>query len=202
MTTQFQAIVADPPWRTRDKLPGPKRGAAKNYSTLSVQEIMRFPLPPIADDAILFLWRLSCMPQEALDVAKAWGFTVKSEIVWQKLTKRGKPWFAMGRYVRASHETCLVATRGRFKVASRSVPSTFSARVPVYQPGDIIPEGKKIGDYIHSAKPEEFFRIVDRLVGDVPRIEMFARRRRHGWKAIGDQLPPDLSNNQEESEGT
>ena len=80
----YVCITADPPWKMGDKLPGKKRGAAKNYRVLTVSEIMRFPLPPIADDAILFLWRLSAMPQEALDVVKAWGFVPKSEIVWEK----------------------------------------------------------------------------------------------------------------------
>jgi len=125
------------------------------------------------------LWRLSSMPQDALDVVKAWGFVPKSEIVWEKLTKTGKPWFGMGRFVRASHETCIVATRGRFKVASKSVRSRFSARGPVG------PDGK----YLHSAKPTEFFALVEQLVGDAQKIEMFARKRRPGWCARGNELP-------------
>ena len=173
----YTCIVADPPWKLSDKLPGKKRGAARNYRCLTVSEIMRFPLPAIADDAILFLWRLSSMPQEALDVVKAWGFVPKSEIVWEKLTKAGNPWFGMGRYVRAAHETCIVATRGRFKVSSKSVRSRFAAMVPV-GPG---------GKHIHSAKPEEFFALVDQLATG-QKIEMFARRRRPGWCARGDEL--------------
>lgn len=174
----YVCIVADPPWKPGDSLSGKKRGAAKNYRCLTVAEIMRFPLPAIADNAILFLWRLSSMPQEALDVVKAWGFVPKSEIVWEKLTKTGKPWFGMGRYVRAAHETCIVATRGRFKVARRSVRSRFAAKVPTG------PDGM----YLHSAKPEEFFALVEQLVAG-QKIEMFARRRRPGWCARGDELP-------------
>jgi N6-adenosine-specific RNA methylase IME4 len=174
----YVCVVADPPWKMGDSLPGKTRGASKQYVCLPVHEIMRFPLPAIADDAILFLWRLSAMPQEALDVLKAWGFKPKSEIVWEKLTKTGKPWMGMGRYVRAAHETCLVATRGRFKVASKSVRSRFSAKVPVG------PDGK----YIHSAKPDEFYAIVEALVNG-QKVEMFARRRRPGWCARGNELP-------------
>ena len=181
MTEQepFRIVVADPAWLFCDRLPGRSRGAEKQYRCMSTGNIMRFPLPPIADSALLLLWRVAAMPQEAIDVVRAWAFVPKAEIVWEKLTKRGKPWFGMGRYVRASHETCIVATRGRFKVSSRSVRSRFAAMVPT----------DEHGRYIHSAKPEAFFELIDDLVGDQgPRLELFARKRRDGWTQIGDQL--------------
>jgi N6-adenosine-specific RNA methylase IME4 len=137
---------------------------------MSVQEICNFPLPPLADDAVLFMWRVASMQQEALAVIKAWGFNLKTEIVWQKLTKHGKPHFGMGRITRASHETCLVATRGRPKVLNRSTRSIFSA-----------PVGR------HSEKPECFFDIVEKLYAG-PYCEIFARRKRPGWHCIGNEL--------------
>ena len=175
--TPARVIVADPAWKFSDSLPGKSRGAIRQYKCLSVQDIIRFPLPPIADDAMLLLWRVSSMAEEAYQVVRAWGFVPKSEIVWEKLTKLGKLHFGMGRYVRASHETCIVATRGRFKVRDRSVRSRFSARVPV---GD---DGK----YIHSAKPHEIFAIAERL-SPGPYVEMFARPRRAGWTCFGDEV--------------
>lgn len=174
----FRVLCADPPWAFGDKLPGPRRGAAHNYGVLSVSDICRFPLPIIADDAWLFLWRVSAMQEEALKVVRAWGFTLKSEIVWEKLTKTGKPWFGMGRYVRASHETALVAVRGRVRPADRSIRSRFAAPVP----------GTSAGKYLHSGKPEAFYNIVERLTGDGPRVELFARRCREGWTCEGDQV--------------
>jgi N6-adenosine-specific RNA methylase IME4 len=110
----YVCIVADPPWAPRDKLPGPNRGAAKQYHVMSTAEICdladvnvdggpRIYREPIAKDAILFLWRLASMQQDALVVVRAWGFDVKSEIVWQKLTKRGLPWFGMIKL--ATHTT-------------------------------------------------------------------------------------------------
>ena len=53
---------------------------------------------------------LASMRLDAL--SEGWGFRVVTEIVWQKLTKHGRPWFGMGRTVRASHETALVCLRG------------------------------------------------------------------------------------------
>lgn len=179
----YRCIVADPPWSPRDKLPGKTRGAARQYPVMTTPEICAFLADNhiiVADDAILFLWRLASMQQDALDVAHAWGFRVLSEVVWQKLTKRGKPWFGMGRTVRASHETALVCVRGRASkvIVNRGVRSTFTAPVPV----------GRDGKYIHSAKPDAFFEeIVEPLV-DGPFLELFARKRRYGWTAIGNQL--------------
>jgi len=170
MTEPAKVLVADPPWKFGDFLPGKGRGASKHYGCLSLSEIMRFPLPPIADDCVLFLWRVSSMPQEALDVVKAWGFKPYAEIVWRKMTPRGKVAFGMGRRVRMAHETCIIAERGRPKPISRSERSVFDAVV-----------GQ------HSAKPDEFYQIVERMYGG-PRVELFARRRRDGWQCFGDEL--------------
>jgi len=169
-------LVADPPWRFADKLPGPKRGAASHYPTLSLGEIRCFPLPALADDAHLFLWRVASMQLEALEVATAWGFQVKSEIVWLKRTTHGKRHFGMGRRVRLEHEVCLICTRGRPPVRDHSVRSAFAAALP---------------DRKHSAKPPEFFAIVERLCGPADpstHFELFARAPRPGWSTFGNEL--------------
>lgn len=178
ITAPARILIADPPWRPGDSLPGPKRGAAAHYPTMTVDQIARFPLPPLERDAILFLWRLACMQDEALLVARMWGFTVKSELVWIKQTVKGKRHFGMGRYVRAEHEVCLIATRGRYKVDSRKVRSTFTAKVPVG------PDGKAR----HSAKPDEFYGVVRELCGAAPAVELFARQERPGFLCYGNEL--------------
>lgn len=167
---EFRVLAADCPWHFRDALPGPKRGAIAHYQCMSVADICRFEIPPMAPDSLLFLWRVASMQQEALDVAKAWGFKPKTEIVWHKLTRTGKTHFGMGHYTRASHETCLVCVRGRPKIKSRSVRSIFAA-----------PVGR------HSEKPSAFFSLVEEL-SDGPYVELFARRHRVGWHCIGSEL--------------
>jgi N6-adenosine-specific RNA methylase IME4 len=174
---KYACVLADPGWKFQDLLPGKTRGAAKNYNLMTVDEICNFTLPLIADNAYLFMWRVSAMVPEAYKVINAWGFTAKSEIVWNKLTKKGKPWFGLGRHVRASHETCIVATRGKPVRLSASIRSTFSAPVPV----------DETGKYIHSAKPDCFYQIVEELCNG-PRVEIFARKTREGWLGIGDQV--------------
>ena len=166
-------LVADPPWAFGDSLPGKGRGAEKHYATMTVDEICARPLPNVAPDALLFLWRVASMQPEALAVVDAWGFTLKSELVWVKRTAAGKRWFGMGRYVRSEHETCLIATRGRGLdlIRDHSVRSTFEA-----------PVGE------HSAKPDEFYAIVERLAAG-PYVELYARRRRDGWTQYGNEVP-------------
>jgi N6-adenosine-specific RNA methylase IME4 len=175
-----RVIVADPPWAFNDKLPGKKRGAEKHYKCMNVSEIMRMPLPPIHNDAVLFLWRVSSMVEEAYQVIRAWDFVPKSEIVWNKTSEDGqKDALGMGRIVRGSHETCIVAARGKY-IEPMSKSERTSFRAPRTE---------------HSEKPEEFFRIVERLypleLWPEAHVELFARRRRKGWISFGDELPPE-----------
>jgi N6-adenosine-specific RNA methylase IME4 len=171
-TLPFQVVSADPPWKFGDKLPGKGRGAEKHYPCLTLEELRWFPLPPIAADAWLFLWKVAAMPVEALAVVEAWGFTPKAEIVWVKTAKSGALRIGMGRSVRNAHESCIVATRGRPARASAAVPSVIHA-----------PRGR------HSEKPEEFFEAVERLTGPSARkCEMFARAERDGWFSMGNEL--------------
>lgn len=174
-----RVLCADPPWQFGDKLTmaATKRGSGSNYSTMSLEEVKAFQSPsPIADDALLFLWSVAAMKQEALEVMRAWGFAPKSEIVWVKtsgpvqLHAMPKLAFGMGRYVRNCHETCLIGRRGKAKVQCRSVRSVFFA-----------PAGR------HSAKPEAFYDLVEKL-SPGPYVELFARRQRPGWRCFGDEL--------------
>lgn len=170
--------VLDPPWLAKDQLPGPGRGAAKRYRCMTTAEICKFEPPALEKDCAMLLWRLACMQSDALAVVAAHGFVLKTELIWKKLTKHGKRHFGMGRYLRAEHETCLIATRGRVRPLSRSIRSTFEAPL-VYLPS---------GRIWHSAKPEAFYGLVERLFAG-PYHESFARGpRRAGWSQDGDQL--------------
>jgi N6-adenosine-specific RNA methylase IME4 len=187
--TPFKVIVADPPWPFNDKLPGEGRGAAKHYPLMTTYDICQLAVKghgsvtimdqPIADDAVLFLWRVASMQQSALDVAQAWGFVVKTDLVWLKKTSTGQRWFGMGRTLRAEHETCLVCTRGRPELLNRSTRSTFVTDL------DLNGLSAKVGR--HSEKPSEFYSIVESLVAG-PYLELFARRERTGWTTIGNEI--------------
>lgn len=176
----YRVLVADPPWAFGDSLPGASRGAVKNYRCMSTDEICAFPIPVMREDSVLFLWRVSAMVEEAYRVVRAWGFVPKSEVVWQKMTKSGKHHFGMGRTVRASHETAIIATRGRPERLSGGVRSTLIT----YE--DLV---FLAATGAHSQKPEEFYTdVVERLYSG-PYCELFGRRHRPGWDVFGDELP-------------
>lgn len=172
----YRVIYADPPWRFNNKKTGGSMnsGVEYQYSTMSIDELKALPVNEIsADDSILIMWYVGAMPQEAIDLVSAWGFTLRNMngFVWNKLTITGKPHFGMGFYTRAGSESAVIATKGKFKPNSRSVRAVISAVV-----------GK------HSEKPNEFRDAIVELAGDVPRLEMFARKRTEGWDALGDEL--------------
>ena len=52
-------LVADPPWRFNDKLPGKGRGAAKHYGCMGLDALANFELPPLQNDCYLLMWRVA-----------------------------------------------------------------------------------------------------------------------------------------------
>lgn len=168
----FRVLSADPPWLFGDSLPGETRGASKNYPCMSLAELCTFELPPLADDAYLFLWRVGSMQAEALALAKAWEFRPPtSEIVWVKTTGDGqRVRIGMGRTVRNCHEVALICKRGKPTRLAANVPSVVFA-----------PRGR------HSEKPQAFYDAVERLAPG-PYAELFAIGERPGWTCYGNGI--------------
>jgi N6-adenosine-specific RNA methylase IME4 len=188
----YRVVCADPPWSFEDSLPGPGRGAAKHYDLLddavaARQFIGGELLDQVADDAYLFLWRVSAgggrsivtLVERAYAVARAWGFDPKTEVIWRKQTKNGARHFGMGWHFRMEHEACIVATRGKPKPLVRNIRSVFEAKAP----------SSANGRAIHSAKPESFYKDVVEKIARGPYLELFARGRRPGWTCVGKPLP-------------
>ncbi|PZM62585.1 MT-A70 family methyltransferase [Paenibacillus dendritiformis] len=175
---KYTIIYSDPPWSYRDKARAGNRGAACKYPVMSLEEIAALPVGGLAaDDCLLAMWWVPPMPEEALYVMKAWGFeliTMKG-FTWHKETAKGKSHFGMGHWTRANTEDCLFARRGRPKVVSRSVRQYISS-----------PRRE------HSQKPDEARDRLVEMMGDVPRIELFARQRFPGWHAWGNEVESDI----------
>ncbi|WP_026975546.1 MT-A70 family methyltransferase [Alicyclobacillus contaminans] len=173
---RYSVIYVDPPWRYRDKAAAGERGAAFKYSVMSMEEIKGMPVQSIAaDDCALFMWATYPMFPEALSVLEAWGFQYRTvAFTWVKTTKHGKLAMGMGNWTRANAEPCLLAIRGKPKRVSAAVHSV------------IMSERRE-----HSRKPDEVYGRIEQLMGDLPRIELFARQRVPGWDAWGNEVPPD-----------
>lgn len=176
----YSIIYADPPWSFHNKNTGGTMisGASAQYPVMSVKDIKRLPVATLAaDDCALFMWWVASQPQEALDVVRAWGFTLKTMtgFTWVKQTKHGLPFFGMGFYTRQGSENCLVAVRGKPQRVSASVRAVVCA-----------PAGR------HSEKPPIFRERIVELMGDVPRLELFARERVPGWAVWGNEVVNDV----------
>jgi len=170
----YQLIYADPPWTYRDKANAGKRGAVHKYKLMDLEAIKALPVQDIAaPDCVLAMWWVGPQPAEALAVVEAWGFSIKNMkgFTWHKLTKTGKSLFGMGSWTRANTEDCLIAVRGKPQRRSASVRQFIEAQ-----------------HRGHSVKPNGVRDRLVELVGDVPRVELFARTRSPGWDAWGDEL--------------
>lgn len=206
----YKTIVADPPWQYHNKLDmsdGVNRSAMSQYATMDLDRVKSFlkdtkagvihaeprwtgvPVTVaslIDEHAHLYLWVTNpfLIDGSATDVARAWGFEPKQLITWvkgrlsidtsypdydeAKLVKQ----IGMGRYWRGCTEHMLFCTRGTAMamVKDRGVANLFVA-----------PRGR------HSEKPDEAYELIER-VSPGPSLDIFARKRRPRFDAIGDEL--------------
>ena len=172
---KYNIIYADPPckyktWRDC------KGTAEKHYHTMNIEDIvnMKDTIKNISNkDCILFLWVTFPCLLEGLRVMKEWGFKYKTcGFNWIKRNKKSDTWFfGMGHWTRANSEICLIGTRGTIKRKSNKVFQIVDTHIEE-----------------HSKKPEVVRERIIELVGDLPRIELFARQTADGWDSWGNEV--------------
>lgn len=171
---KYNIIYADPPWKYSDS--GCNGACEKHYKTMTVNEICNLPVQNIADkDCILFMWTTYPMLKESLKVMKAWGFTYKTiAFQWLKQNKSGKGfYFGLGRWTRGNTEPCLLATKGKPYKFVQSKAISQLIEYPLTR---------------HSAKPPIVRNKIIELMGDLKRIELFARQTVDNWDCWGDEV--------------
>ncbi len=176
---KYSVIYCDPPWAYRVwSKKGSGRSAESHYSTMSLEDIKALPVGDLADkDCALFMWITFPLLNEAFNVLDAWGFTYKSvAFVWVKQNKKTPSLFwGMGYWTRANAELCIIATKGSPKRQSCGVHQVIMS--PIEE---------------HSKKPDETRERIVELMGDVPRIELFARQKAPGWDVWGNEAPDSV----------
>ena len=164
---QYSVILADPPWDVQQK---GAYGAERHYSLMSLERIKALPVEDLAtNDAHLWLWVTNATLREGYDVMESWGFTPRSPLTWIK------PRFTLGVYLRNATEHLILGTRGKAPVKFKSQPTWMFA--PLQD---------------HSHKPEEQYAVIERVSGEGPRLELFARRRQPGWDVWGNEVDSDI----------
>lgn len=113
---------------------------------------------------------------------EAWGFNYKTvAFVWSKMHKTGIPVSNMGRWTMGNVEICLLATKGSPQRGRKDIKQlVIDTRTE------------------HSRKPDEVRKRIVDLMGDVPRLELFARdtgskslwgeSRMDGWDVFGNEI--------------
>tara|TARA_B100000614_G_scaffold181532_1_gene162284 strand:- start:411 stop:953 length:543 start_codon:yes stop_codon:yes gene_type:complete len=171
---QYGVIYADPPWSFKTySNKGKDRSPEKHYNVLSLADISLLPVSNIAKpDAVLLMWVIDPLLDKAFEVINAWGFKYKTvAFTWAK-TNKTKPGFftGLGYWTRGNPEMCLLATKGKPKRLSKSVPQ-------------LVVEQRRE----HSRKPDIMYSHIENLL-EGPYIELFARTKRPGWDVWGNQV--------------
>ncbi len=172
---KYNIIYADPPWKYNTWRDG-EGTAEKHYPTMKVEEIvnMKDTIKKISEkDCILFLWVTFPCLLDGIRVIKEWGFRYKTcGFNWIKRNKVSDTWFfGLGYWTRANSEICLLATKGTIKRKSNKVSQVVDTHIEE-----------------HSKKPAIVRDKIIELVGDLPRIELFARQTADGWDSWGDEV--------------
>lgn len=181
---KYSIIYADPPWKYTvfgDKPPAARGRESDYYEVMDLLDLAALPIKEIAaEDSVIFMWATFPAMQTAMKLMKAWGFNYRTVgFVWVKKNKKADSWFwGMGGWTRSNAEVCLIGTRGNLKRVSKSVHQVIDAPISG-----------------HSVKPPETRDRIVNLMGDLPRIELFARQKTEGWDIWGNELKNDIELN-------
>ena len=173
ISKKYNVIYADPPWTFKtfsDK--GKDRSPENHYNVMSLKDICNLPISKIAnDDSVLLMWVVDPLLDKAFKVIEAWGFKYKTVgFTWAKTNKKSLGFFTgLGYWTRGNPEMCLLATKGKPKRISKSVPQ-------------LVVEQRRE----HSRKPDIMYNHIENLL-EGPYIELFARTKRPGWDNWGNQ---------------
>ena len=176
---KYQIIYADPPWDYKGQKQhsgaGGKDtgGATSHYSCMKLSQLKELPVQKIADDdCLLFMWATSPHLDQAIELMKAWGFKWATvAFVWDKL--KVNPGF----YTMSQCELCLVGKKGKIPKprGARNIRQLVHAM-----------RGR------HSQKPVEVPNRIEKMFPEQQKIELFARRRKEGWDAWGNEVEGGL----------
>lgn len=203
MTAKYSLLYVDPPWSYGNTISN--GAAADHYSTMKLIDIKRLPVWELAaENAVLAMWYTGTHNQEAIELAEAWGFTVRTMkgFTWVKLNQNAELRINKelaegevtdfydfldllnaetrmngGNHTRANTEDLLIATRGTGLERKHA-----GIKQVVYSP---------LG--AHSEKPWEVRHRLELLYGDVPRIELFSRSAAPGWDHWGNECSSSIT---------
>lgn len=194
---QYSVIYADPPWLYKmysEK--GHEKGPHKHYKGMTYEELAAMRdqiLFAAGPNCVLFMWTTwTADPangidhlQQAMNLMKVWGFARISGGSWNKTTKNGKQHIGPGYNFRSASEPFIIGKIGTPKVKNHS---TRNALFTGECPANLNELGITISSPAreHSRKPDEMATLLQNLFHG-PYLELFARTKRPGWDAWGNE---------------
>lgn len=161
----FQTIVIDPAWDYAEEGDNDAFGRGRPiYCSMSIEDIEALPIDKIADkNCHLYIWVTNRSLPKSFQLMDKWGFRYVTCLTWIK------PHYGVGNYFRGQTEHVLFGVKGQQPLKRHDVGTWFEA-----------PRGER-----HSAKPDEFYRLVESC-SYAPYIDIFGRREREGWSVWGE----------------
>lgn len=219
---KYNIIYCDPAWwyPERNKHTSFGGGAQGQYAVMTEDELQRmsgFINSLAAPDCALFMWVTCPRIDMALRLLNAWGFRYSTvAFMWNKVTKNSKI-STERRLEDTQYETNFVDENQFIDIEDatmRVLPGNYTGTnvemVFLGVKGSMCPHivEKLVPQIVfapvgeHSSKPAEVGERIVRMFGDMPRIELFARKHTDGWDANGIELdgtdylklvePPDI----------
>lgn len=165
---KYQIIYADPPWAQKKggiRSVRPNQNRALDYPTLDLPEIEK--IISKLDAKVLFLWTIDKFLFEAQQLGERLGYKLHARIIWDKGNG-----VAPGFTVRYSHEYLLWMYKPPMLPINPQVKGKFTT---------VLREKSTR----HSKKPNIAYKVIEALYPNQSKIELFARNKRTGWDAWG-----------------
>ena len=130
---------------------------------MGIDELCALPVADLAaPDSALFLWAtFPQLPEAPAADTRYLRVQYKSvAFVWLKKNRKADSWFyGLGFWTRGNAEVCLLATKGHPKRQAANIHQFIISPIEA-----------------HSKKPDEAREKIVALMGDLPRVELFARQ--------------------------
>jgi N6-adenosine-specific RNA methylase IME4 len=172
-----ECVVIDPPWRWS----GGTKSRPQHYPRMTLAEVKALPVRQLLkpEGGRVFLWITAPLVHRIPEIAKAWRLRYSSMIPWIKLWNNEGGMFVYassiargtGFEVMGNAEYCVILKAGK--------PASIKGRP--FSGVWIEPRRE------HSRKPLNLHAEIEaRIPG--PYCEVFARQRREGWSAFGNEV--------------
>lgn len=173
----YQVVLADPPWAYYGS--GTKMAAAaKHYDCVGFDDMVELARPPLARPGVYFQWTTSAKLAESLKLLELWGLAYRGvAFVWVKTRADGQVIGAQGVRPSITKPTTELVIAASWAAKGRPLPLADEGVAQVV----LAPRRE------HSRKPDEVQARIERLYPQASKLEMFARTRRPGWDAMGNQ---------------